>query len=272
MEEDRTTGSSAYETSHLQPCSICGYVLKTPSQKSHHMVVAHSEPAFVCTVCTKPFFYIHHLERHLANHRKNGTDRSNAAGQNNDESETKENKANNIERGVEDTVECKKGDFEADASQLQFHSPIVQTCVHCGLQFNTSRENYYHMVESHREYLFQCSLCPSAFYLEQSLIQHKRTHRKNKSAAIKKIPPETKKEVITFKCSQCPKSFDSMENLRKHETRHQIAKVQAVVETLRMATIPPQETKKEVPTFKCGECPKAFILRKIAANMRNAMN
>ncbi|XP_029731920.2 uncharacterized protein LOC109407604 isoform X5 [Aedes albopictus] len=259
MEENKTTGSSAYETSHLQPCSICGYVLKTPSQKSHHMVVAHSEPAFVCTVCTKPFFYIHHLERHLANHRKNGTDRGNAAGLNNDESETKENKANNVERGVEHTaVECKKNDFEADASQLQFHSPIVQTCVHCGLQFNTSRENYYHMVESHREYLFQCSLCPSAFYLEQSLIQHKRTHRKNKSAAIKKIPPETKKEVITFKCSQCPKSFDSMENLRKHETRHQIAKVQAVVETLRMATIPPQETKKEVPTFKCGECPKAF--------------
>nr|XP_029728030.1 oocyte zinc finger protein XlCOF7.1-like isoform X4 [Aedes albopictus] len=120
------------------------------------------------------------------------------------------------------------GEESAQSNVLRPH-----ICKDCGEQFSTSRDNYYHMVEKHRDSLFQCPECPSAFILQQSLDRHKQTHKKRPVADVEvtcskcglEFPSkEEKLKHMTdehgenlFKCSRCPKVFSHKNSLVRHE-------------------------------------------------------
>lgn len=53
---------------NLLECRICELVFDTLSKRTHHQVVAHGEPKFVCDICGKKFFYKNNLTNHVFIH------------------------------------------------------------------------------------------------------------------------------------------------------------------------------------------------------------
>uniref|UniRef100_A0A023EI11 Putative zinc finger protein n=1 Tax=Aedes albopictus TaxID=7160 RepID=A0A023EI11_AEDAL len=132
-----------------------------------------------------------------------------------------------IEIGSDDETEadtnkdsCKTQKNNNDRSQAPYTKQIVHACSDCGLQFATSRENYYHMLENHRESLFKCSHCPSAFIREQSLLRHEQTHKQHQPTSSSSKKGTNVAATTTFKCSSCPRTFDSKEAFVDHESSH----------------------------------------------------
>nr|XP_029728029.1 zinc finger protein Xfin-like isoform X3 [Aedes albopictus] len=175
------------------------------------------------------------------------------------------------------------GEESAQSNVLRPH-----ICKDCGEQFSTSRDNYYHMVEKHRDSLFQCPECPSAFILQQSLDRHKQTHKKRPVADVEvtcskcglEFPSkEEKLKHMTdehgenlFKCSRCPKVFSHKNSLVRHEKlphSEQDYLANSIDPTICSKCgqdFPSKEEKLKHMTkehgenlFKCSQCPKVFF-------------
>ncbi|EAT42952.1 AAEL005557-PA [Aedes aegypti] len=92
-------------------CSICGLQLETRPKKRHHMLTAHSEPKFECSLCGKQFYYKQLLDRHETSHRKQNkrlTDASKSDG-NNINNHIVDGSYGNTAAGLQ--LECKADEF-----------------------------------------------------------------------------------------------------------------------------------------------------------------
>ncbi|XP_062712677.1 uncharacterized protein LOC109407606 isoform X4 [Aedes albopictus] len=145
---------------------------------------------------------------------------------------------------------CKTQENDNVGSQAPYTKQIVHACSGCGLQFATSRENYYHMLENHRESLFKCSHCPSAFIRKQSLLRHEQTHKQHQPTSSSRIGTNDATTTM-FKCSSCPKTFDSKEAFVDHEKSHR--EVGEIVSTENQLS-----ESDDSETFPCSKCDLEF--------------
>nr|XP_029728043.1 zinc finger protein Xfin-like [Aedes albopictus] len=222
-----------------QKCSICSEQFDREEDKWQHMRKVHGTAQYRCNECSETFMNFPQMKRHLQNrHGKDWTNRRytvierrhrksvpNARSPSANPSEPKDNGAQSSDYEM-DYASTRGEDSEtARATKTQ---GIVHTCKDCGEQFASSKESYYHTLKKHRDSLFKCSQCPSAFIALQNLARHEQeAHRIVLS-----------KRVVEKTCSKCRLQFPN----KSMKFKHMVA--------VHGATL-----------FQCPQCPKVFIYK-----------
>uniref|UniRef100_A0A8D1TH78 PR domain zinc finger protein 15 n=1 Tax=Sus scrofa TaxID=9823 RepID=A0A8D1TH78_PIG len=175
-------------------CPVCGKVFSCRSNMNKHLLT-HGDKKYTCEICGRKFFRVDVLRDHIHVHFKDIALMDD------------HQRAEFIGKiGISSEENDDNSDESADSE------PHKYSCKRCQLTFGRGKEYLKHIMETHKEKGYGCSICNRRFALKATYHAHMVIHRENL--------PDPNVQKYIHPCEICGRIFNSIGNLERHKLIH----------------------------------------------------